>query len=75
MASYRYNLSVDWISVEESIVLHQLDVVEQQLAEITEQDMGGYIRVYIHGNAPVISNTCIFLFSSVKLIVFPKNNS
>ena len=51
--SYRYNLSVDWISVEESTVLQQLDVIEQQLARIHEQQTGGYIRVYIRGNGPV----------------------
>ena len=53
MTSFRYNLSVDWISVEESIVLQQMGVVEQQLADISDQESGGYIRVYIRGNAPV----------------------
>ncbi|OQV12846.1 hypothetical protein BV898_12867 [Hypsibius exemplaris] len=64
MSNIRYNLSVDWIFVEEATVLHQLDVVEQQLADINAQDSGGYIRVYIHGNAPEIDTEEPFMSSA-----------
>ncbi|XP_055336499.1 uncharacterized protein LOC129586964 [Paramacrobiotus metropolitanus] len=48
----RYNVSIDWFGVDESIVQRQMDCIEQQLADINASKLPGQIRMYVRGIVP-----------------------